>query len=56
MPNYFRINYNWNMQTIYQALSEIEKNNETAALCTVVSSKGSTPREPLPATLGSLEK
>lgn len=32
------------MQTIYQALSEIEKNNESAALCTVTDSKGSTPR------------
>ncbi len=30
--------------SIYQALSEIEKNNESAALCTVVGSKGSTPR------------
>ncbi len=32
------------MPTIYQALAEIEKNNETAALCTVVASQGSTPR------------
>ena len=32
------------MKSIYQALSEIEKNNETAALCTVTSSEGSTPR------------
>ena len=32
------------MQSIYQALSEIEKNNESAALCTVVKSEGSTPR------------
>ena len=32
------------MPTIYQALAEIEKNNETAALCTVVTSQGSTPR------------
>ncbi len=32
------------MDTIYQALSEIEKNNESAALCTVVKSEGSTPR------------
>jgi len=32
------------MTTIYQALSEIEKNNEAAALCTVVKSIGSTPR------------
>ncbi len=30
--------------SIYQALSEVEKNNESAALCTVVSSQGSTPR------------
>jgi len=29
---------------IYQALSELEKNNEAAALCTVVKSEGSTPR------------
>ncbi len=29
---------------IYQALSEIERNNESAALCTVVKSVGSTPR------------
>jgi len=32
------------MNTIYQALSEIEKNNESAALCTVTKSEGSTPR------------
>jgi xanthine dehydrogenase accessory factor len=32
------------MKSIYQALAEIEKNNETAALCTVTSSEGSTPR------------
>ena len=32
------------MKPIYQALSEVEKNNETAALCTVVKSIGSTPR------------
>src|SRR5512142_1798960 len=30
--------------SIYQALFEIEKNNESAALCTVVKSEGSTPR------------
>src|SRR5512143_281000 len=30
--------------TIYQALSDIEKNNESAALCTLVKSEGSTPR------------
>ena len=32
------------MKLIYQALSEVEKNNESAALCTVVKSIGSTPR------------
>ena len=32
------------MPSIYQAISEIEKNNESAALCTVVKSEGSTPR------------
>src|SRR5688572_16011589 len=32
------------MSSIYQALSEVEKNNESAALCTVISSEGSTPR------------
>src|SRR5215216_7526017 len=32
------------MLSIYQALSELEKNNESAALCTVVKSEGSTPR------------
>jgi xanthine dehydrogenase accessory factor len=32
------------MNTILQALAEIEKNNEYAALCTVVKSIGSTPR------------
>src|SRR6266498_1297771 len=32
------------MQSIYQALSELERNNESASLCTVVSSIGSTPR------------
>jgi xanthine dehydrogenase accessory factor len=32
------------MPSIYQALSELEKNNESAALCTVVKSEGSTPR------------
>lgn len=32
------------MQSIYQALTELEKNNESAALCTVVKSEGSTPR------------
>ena len=32
------------MKTIYQALSELEKNNGSAALCTVVRSEGSTPR------------
>ena len=32
------------MNLIYQALSDLEKNNESAALCTVVKSEGSTPR------------
>src|SRR5574339_460750 len=32
------------MASIYQALSELENNNESAALCTVVKSEGSTPR------------
>jgi xanthine dehydrogenase accessory factor len=32
------------MDTIYHALAEIEKNNESAALCTVTKSEGSTPR------------
>jgi xanthine dehydrogenase accessory factor len=32
------------MKSIYQALLEVEKNNEPAALCTVVKSEGSTPR------------
>lgn len=32
------------MQSIYQALSEVERNNGSAALCTVVKSEGSTPR------------
>lgn len=32
------------MNTILQALAEVEKNNESAALCTVVKSMGSTPR------------
>lgn len=32
------------MKSIYLALSEIEANNESAALCTVVKSEGSTPR------------
>jgi xanthine dehydrogenase accessory factor len=32
------------MSSIYQALSELEKNNESGALCTVVKSIGSTPR------------
>jgi xanthine dehydrogenase accessory factor len=39
-----RVTYNMGMSSIYQALSEIEKNNESAALCTVVKSEGSTPR------------
>ena len=32
------------MQSIYQAVAEVVKNNEQAALCTVVRSQGSTPR------------
>ncbi|HJS20034.1 MAG TPA: XdhC/CoxI family protein [Anaerolineales bacterium] len=32
------------MNSIYQAIAEIEKNNDSAALCTVVKSEGSTPR------------
>jgi xanthine dehydrogenase accessory factor len=32
------------MRSIYQALSELEKNNDAATLCTVVKSEGSTPR------------
>jgi len=32
------------MKSIYQALSEIENNNGSAALCTVTRSEGSTPR------------
>jgi len=32
------------MKSIYQSLAEIEKNEESAALCTVTSSEGSTPR------------
>jgi xanthine dehydrogenase accessory factor len=32
------------MNSIYQQLAEIEKNNQSAALCTVVKSQGSTPR------------
>ena len=32
------------MNSIYQALSGLEKNNKSASLCTVISSKGSTPR------------
>jgi xanthine dehydrogenase accessory factor len=31
-------------KSIYQSLFELEKNNESAALCTVTSSEGSTPR------------
>ncbi len=30
--------------TLYQALVEIEKNNEIGAVCTIIRSKGSTPR------------
>ncbi|GAB4430374.1 MAG: XdhC/CoxI family protein [Anaerolineales bacterium] len=32
------------MKSIYQALAELEEKNEAAALCTVVRSQGSTPR------------
>jgi xanthine dehydrogenase accessory factor len=32
------------MQSIYQALSALEKDNESASLCTVTKSEGSTPR------------
>jgi xanthine dehydrogenase accessory factor len=32
------------MNPIYQALSELEKNNQSAVLCTVTKSEGSTPR------------
>jgi xanthine dehydrogenase accessory factor len=32
------------MNTIYKAIAELEKNNESATLCTVISSQGSTPR------------
>jgi xanthine dehydrogenase accessory factor len=32
------------MNSIYQALAELEKNNGSAALCTVTNSEGSTPR------------
>ena len=32
------------MKTIFQALTELETKNEPAALCTVVASRGSTPR------------
>lgn len=32
------------MNSIYQAIAELERNNESAALCTVVFSQGSTPR------------
>ena len=36
--------YGLNMNSIYQAIFELEKNNGSAALCTVVKSEGSTPR------------
>jgi xanthine dehydrogenase accessory factor len=32
------------MEAIYQALSELQKNNQPASLCTVIRSEGSTPR------------
>lgn len=44
MTLWLRVTYNRDMDSIYQALSKIEKNNESAALCTVVKSQGSTPR------------
>jgi xanthine dehydrogenase accessory factor len=34
----------WINMTLFQALVEIEKNNGTGALCTIIRSKGSTPR------------
>jgi xanthine dehydrogenase accessory factor len=34
----------WFNMTLFQALVEIEKNNGTGALCTIIRSKGSTPR------------
>jgi len=40
----YRVPTDFFMNSIYQALSEIEKDNETAALCTVTKSEGSTPR------------
>ena len=36
--------YNRGVQSLYQALAQIEKSNDSAALCTVVNSEGSTPR------------
>jgi xanthine dehydrogenase accessory factor len=36
--------YGIKMNLIYQALSELEKNNQPASLCTVTKSEGSTPR------------
>jgi len=41
LTNYSKIRMS---KSIYQAITEIEKNNESAALCTVVKSEGSTPR------------
>jgi xanthine dehydrogenase accessory factor len=35
---------NFYMKTIFKAIVEIEERNETAALCTIVRSQGSTPR------------
>jgi len=32
------------MQSVYQAIADLEKSNEAATLCTVVKSEGSTPR------------
>jgi len=32
------------MDSIYQAVAELEKNGESGALCTIISTRGSTPR------------
>jgi xanthine dehydrogenase accessory factor len=34
----------WKSMTIYQALADLEKSNRAGALCTIVRSRGSTPR------------
>lgn len=49
MQNGLTVSYSQHIGTnmtvdIYQALAEVEKNHESAALCTVVKSEGSTPR------------